>query len=252
MIWNYILNRIGAVLTYGAAFVVVFLIFIYLQKEWPEIYYGEYRDWWLFAIPFVVFGGIYLFRKLSKSPCSKVRKAIRTLETGNHFKSTKRMVPLSEVDLGRLTRFRVIAIAASGLFGLLLALLCFYFYWRDSDQTALYVAIGIVLIFSIILPLYNNVLKRPLKDGSEKMIVQGVVTKKFTERIPTIRGNRDWELKRYFIVIDDLQVKVSAPVFMHYNVGDGVEFHVLPTWGNKVLHHELLFAKEEFIERQVG
>ncbi|MBX2970654.1 MAG: hypothetical protein KF803_14885 [Cyclobacteriaceae bacterium] len=49
MIWNYILNRIGAVLTYGAAFVVVFLIFIYLQKEWPEIYYGEYRDWWLFS-----------------------------------------------------------------------------------------------------------------------------------------------------------------------------------------------------------
>ncbi|MBX2970653.1 MAG: hypothetical protein KF803_14880 [Cyclobacteriaceae bacterium] len=93
-------------------------------------------------------------------------------------------------------------------------------------------------------------LKRPLKDGSEKMIVQGVVTKKFTERIPTIRGNRDWESKRYLIVIDDLQVKVSAPVFMHYNVGDGVEFHVLPTWGNKVLHHELLFTKEEFIERQ--
>jgi len=41
MIWNFILNRIGVVLAYGAAFVVVFLIFVYLQKEWPEIYSGD-------------------------------------------------------------------------------------------------------------------------------------------------------------------------------------------------------------------
>lgn len=252
MIWNYILNRLGAVLTYGAAFVLVFLIFIYMQKEWPEIYYGENSDNWLFAIAFAVFGGIYLFRKLRKRPSPKVRKAIRTFAESNQFKSTKQTVPLSSKDLGRLTRFRIVAITASGLFGILLALLCFYFYWRDSDQTALYVAIGITLIFSIILPLYNKVLKRPLKDGSEKMIVQGVITKKFTERITTFRSSRDWELKRYFIVIDDLQVMVSTPVFMHYDVGDGVEFHLLPTWGNKVLHHELLFTKEEFVEKQTG
>jgi hypothetical protein len=251
MFWNFILNRIRAFLAYGIAFVLVFLIFFYLHKVWPEVYYGKYHEIWLFGIALIVFGGTYLIRKLRKLPGASVQKAIRR-GIAKKSLSARQTVPLSSEDVKKLTRFRGLAVAAIGLFGLLLALLCFNFYWRDSDQTALYAAIGITLTFAILLPYYNNLLKRPLKDGSVKMVIQGVITNKFTKKLmeKVYRRKTDLPLKRYFIVIDDLQVKVSAPVFMHYNVGDGVEFHLLPSWNNKVLHHELLFTKEEFVNQQ--
>lgn len=42
MISRYILYRLGAFVIYGTAFVVIFLLFVFLESVFPEIYYGEY------------------------------------------------------------------------------------------------------------------------------------------------------------------------------------------------------------------
>lgn len=249
MIFRYLLNRLGAYAIYGAAFVVVFLLFLLLESVFPEIYYGEYGGILLATIVAVVIGSTYVIRKLQTSPRAAVRRAVKTWKETDGIKSTRQVMPLSSEEIKGLNLYRVLGAIGIGTFGALLAAGCFYFYWRDQDQTAMIAGVALAVIFAILTPFYYRLLGRHLKDKPEKMVIRGVVTNKFTRIRNYMRRDRTVAPKDYFLVIDELEVKVPAPIFMHYEVGDGVEFHLFTRWGNKVLRHELLFSKEAFVEQ---
>ncbi|MCK6617798.1 MAG: hypothetical protein L6Q51_09140 [Cyclobacteriaceae bacterium] len=251
MILKYILNRLRAYAIYGAAFVVVFLLFVFLESVFPEIYYSEYGGILLFTVTALVIGGTYVIRKLQTSPSAAVRRAVKAWKETDGFKSTRQVMPLSSEEIKGLNKFRILAVIGIGIFGGLLSAGCLYFYWRDQDQTAMIAGIVLAVIFAILIPLYYRLLGRHLKDNPEKMVLRGVITNKFTRIRKYMRRNRTVAPKDYFLVIDELEVKVPAPLFMHYEVGDGVEFHLVTRWGNKVLRHELLFSKEDLVNNQL-
>lgn len=110
MIFNYLLNRLGAFAIYGAAFVVTFLLFVFLESVFPEIYYSEQGGFWLTLIAAVVIGGTYIIRKWKTSPRADIRKAVKTWQATDGIKSTRQVEPLSSEEISRLNKFRNLAV----------------------------------------------------------------------------------------------------------------------------------------------
>jgi hypothetical protein len=125
--------------------------------------------------------------------------------------------------------YKIIILSLVGGIGLIVVAIIFLMSMR---QLAKFAASGsVVAILLAILLAINKRMNRMFENGN-KTVVRGVVTKK------NIGVDDDNDKAYYWIYIGERKVKVETEIYLTYDVGNAVEFHLFDRFGTVILHHE--------------
>jgi hypothetical protein len=163
----------------------------------------------------------------------QIKAKIEQLKSEGQELSYEQEVDLTPDDFVFLKKQRVINIAII-LVGFLIlgsiALLSIHFLVEIAGKILIEIGAALLLIFIFVLMIRGTTKKvnEVIRKG-KKSVVRGFVTDK------RIEGD---ETDTYVLVIDNLALDVKEKVYSKYQVGDGIEVHVLKNYYSKILHEE--------------
>jgi hypothetical protein len=142
---------------------------------------------------------------------------------------TEQTSHLTEKDISSLRVYKIIILSIVATGGLIL--LAIISIMSMEQLTKLTTAAVTILILLAILLAINKWMNR-MFDRAKKIIVKGVVTNK------NIGPDEANDKAYHWIFIGERKVKVELALYLTYEIGQVVEFHLFERFGTFILHHE--------------
>lgn len=159
---------------------------------------------------------------------------ISQFQKRNFALHSEEIMKLSPEDILSLRTYKIIVLSIAVGFGVIVISIISI---MTMDTVVKVGAAGFVIVTLFAVLLAVNRRMNNMFDRGKKTIVRGVVTKKNV-------GVDDANDKAYqWIYIGDRKVKVEMAVYVLYDIGDAVEFHLYERFGTFILHHEKLEAE---------
>lgn len=138
---------------------------------------------------------------------------------------------LSSKDLSSLRVYKLIILSVVGSIGLIFIAVISIMSIETLTKSVAAGGTGLVLL-AILLAINKRM--NLVFESEGKTIVRGVVTKKYTG------VDEDNDKAYQWLHIGERKVKVELQLYVTYDIGDAVEFHLYDRFGTVILHHEKL------------
>lgn len=164
----------------------------------------------------------------TKRNTRRIRDKILTLQKSSALHS-ERIENLSDKDIASLRIYKTIVLCTAAGIGLVIIIIISLF---TMDKLLKLTAMGLTIATFLAFLLAVNRRMDQMFEGGEKMIVRGIVTDK------KIGVDGDNDKAYHWIYVGDRKVKVEMALYMLYDIGNVVEFHVYDRFGTYIIHHE--------------
>lgn len=142
---------------------------------------------------------------------------------------TEQVSYLTEKDVSSLRVYKIIVLSIVGSVGLiLLAIISIMSMEQLTKWTT--AAVTILILLAILLAINKRM--NSMFDRAKKIIVKGVVTNK------DIGPDEANDKAYHWLYIGERKVKVELALYVTYEIGHIVEFHLFERFGTFILHHE--------------
>lgn len=193
---------------------------------------SDLKDTFVFILAFTVGALVFWITRDKMSTKEKeIRNKIDQLKNEGQDLKYEQEIALTTQDFEILRKKRLIHVIIMAVALLLIgsiAILSIHFLVELQYKILIEVAVAVVLVvlfwYSIRINLKKN--NEAVQKGT-KTVVRGIVTDK------RIEGD---ETDNYILEIENLAIDVKKDVYSTYQVGDGIEIHILKNYYNTILY----------------